>query len=141
MTDRWASSEPGREPIDQGENGMAKNTIVHFEFMSSNPQRSREFYSKIFNWNYKDMGMGGYQMIETGGAPDGGLMEKPAEAPAASLNVYFHVDSIEETLKKVEAAGGRVINQKTEIPQMGWWAMFLDADGICVGIYESGQAD
>ena len=33
-------------------------------------------------------------------------MKKPAEAPHFALSQYFLVDSIEETLGKVEAGGG-----------------------------------
>jgi uncharacterized protein len=111
-------------------------TICHFEFMSNDPVKSRAFYSKIFSWEYQDMGMPGYTGIKTGAQLGGGLMAKPAEAPSPALNVYFYVESIEKTLGKVRAAGGNVIKEKTEIPGMGWWAMFMDPEGICLGIFE-----
>jgi hypothetical protein len=113
------------------------NGLCHFEFMSPNPGRSREFYSKIFSWKFNQAPeMGGYTMIETGAQPGGGMMEKPKEAPHPALNVYFMVDDVDAALTKVRGAGGKVINEKTPIPDMGSWAMFLDPDGICVGIFE-----
>lgn len=113
------------------------NTICHFEFMSTDPAKSREFYGKIFDWKFDDTRMPGYTMIQTGTDLGGGMMAKPAEAPAPALNVYIYVDSIDATLSKVRSAGGQIIAEKTPIPEMGAWAMFLDPDGICVGIYES----
>jgi len=64
-------------------------------------------------------------------------MKKPGEAPHFALSQYFLVDSIEETLGKVEGAGGKTGVPKMEIPNVGWWALFLDPDGIPVGIFES----
>ncbi len=112
------------------------NTICHFEFMSTDPAKSRDFYGKIFDWKFDDSMMSGYTMIQTGSDLGGGLMAKPAEAPAPALNVYIYVDSIEATLAKVRSAGGKIIAEKTPIPNIGAWAMFLDPDGISVGIFE-----
>ena len=33
-------------------------------------------------------------------------------------------------------AGGKVMNEKTALPGMGAWAMFIDPDGISIGVYE-----
>ena len=111
------------------------NTICHFEFVSSDPAKSREFYGKIFNWTFNADAMPGYTMVDTGGMPGAGIMAKPGEAPIG-LNVYIEVDSIEETTGKIRAAGGKVLFDKTPIPNVGHWAMFTDPDGICVGIFE-----
>jgi predicted enzyme related to lactoylglutathione lyase len=64
-------------------------------------------------------------------------MKKPTEAPQFALSQYFLVDSIEETLGKVEGAGGKIGVPKIEIPNLGWWALFFDPDGIPVSIFES----
>jgi predicted enzyme related to lactoylglutathione lyase len=114
------------------------NHLCHFEFMVSDSGRAKEFYGKVFDWTFRaDEGMAGYTMIDAGRAPGGGIMKKPDAAPQYGLSVYFCVDSIEETMAKVAKAGGRVIVQKMEIPNMGWWGLFADPDGIPVGIYEA----
>jgi len=113
------------------------NPLVHFELMVSDVERAKEFYGKIFDWEFKtDDGMPEYSMINTGAEPGGGLMKKPAEAPQFALTQYFQVDSIEETLGKVEAAGGKPAMPKMEIPEIGWWSMFFDPDGIPVMIFQ-----
>ena len=57
-----------------------------------------------------------------------------AGAPAA-LNVYFGVADLDRTLHDAVEAGARVIVPRTEIPP-GWFAMFLDLDGIPVGVMQ-----
>ena len=113
------------------------NPLCHFELMVSDVKKSQEFYGKIFDWEFKtDENMPDYTMISTGKEPGGGLMKKPAQAPQFALAQYFEVDSIEETLAKVEAAGGKPGIPKMEIPEIGWWAMFFDPDGIPVMIFQ-----
>jgi predicted enzyme related to lactoylglutathione lyase len=115
------------------------NPLCHFEFMVSDPDKSKEFYGKIFDWKFQTDEAMGYTMIDTGTEPGGGMMKKPNETPHFALGEYFLVDSIEDTLAKVEAAGGRLGVPKMEIPGMGWWALFFDPDGIPVGIFESAK--
>ena len=113
------------------------NPICHFEFMVTNDARSQEFYGKIFDWKFeKDDQAGGYTMIRIGQEPEGGMMNKPDQAPHPALNVYFMVDDLDTTLEKIKSAGGTVIVGRQEIPY-GWWAMFADPDGIPVGIFQS----
>jgi predicted enzyme related to lactoylglutathione lyase len=65
------------------------------------------------------------------------MMARPPMAPAAALNSYFEVKTIDGTLPKVIEAGGMVIVPKTEIPGVGWFAMFVDLDRIPIGIFET----
>lgn len=115
------------------------NQLCYFEFMVSDVEKSKEFYSRVFDWKFSDSKMPGprYINVDTGKEPMGGIMKKPAQAPMFALTSYFYVDSIDETLKKVSAAGGRVQMPKSEIPTIGWWALFMDPDNIPVMIYES----
>lgn len=76
-------------------------------------------------------------MIQTGSWPFGGLMKKPEGMPVnAALRVYVQVESIDETLKKAEAAGAKVEVPKMAEPGEGYFALFQDPDGIVLGIFE-----
>ena len=110
------------------------NPVGHFEFMINDPKKAREFYGKVFDWTFEDVP--NYTMIDTGREPKGGMMKKPDQAPCCSLNVYFHVADLDDSLRRVEGAGGTVLIGTTEI-ETGWWAMFLDPDGIPVGLYQT----
>lgn len=111
-------------------------SLCHFEFMSNDPDKCRSFYAKVFGWEFDDASMPDYTMIKTPQEPGGGLMKRPDEAPAPMLNVYFLVDDIEATLANVSQAGGSVLVPKTPIPDVGSYAMFADAEGICVGLFQ-----
>lgn len=114
------------------------NPLCHFEFMVSDPKKAKEFYGKVFDWEFKtDESMPEYTMINTGTEPGGGMMKKPDEAPMFGISQYFLVDSIDETIEKAMAAGASPGIPKMEIPTVGWWAMFMDPDGIPVMIFES----
>lgn len=110
------------------------NSICHWELMVNDPARAKQFYRRIFDWKF-DEAYPGYTMITTGGVA-GGMMARPAQSPMAALNTYFQVDDLADTLRRVVEAGGQVIVPKTEIPP-GWFAMFLDLDGIAIGIVET----
>ena len=118
---------------DASREGMS-NPLVHWELMVGDPARSKAFYRRVFGWSLSEYGPG-YTMIDTGTPPGGAVMAKPSGAPFAALNVYFEVAELDRTLREVVEAGGRVIVPKTEIPP-GWFAMFLDPDGISVGIMQ-----
>jgi predicted enzyme related to lactoylglutathione lyase len=114
------------------------NHVCYFELMVSDTEKTKAFYGKVFDWKFSEYeGMPGYVNIDTGKEPMGGIMKKPAEAPSFNLSVYFYVDSIDETLEKVGSAGGSILFPRTEIPNIGWWALFMDPDGIPVMLYEN----
>ncbi|HEU4726820.1 MAG TPA: VOC family protein [Kofleriaceae bacterium] len=102
--------------------------------------KAKQFYARVFGWRFDDTRFPGYTIIDTGGEPAGGMMARPPSSPAAALNNYFEVDDAGETLRKVVEAGGTVIVPKTEIPRVGWFAMFLDPDQIPIGILQPTKA-
>ncbi|KAG7287164.1 hypothetical protein NEMBOFW57_006669 [Staphylotrichum longicolle] len=70
--------------------------------------------------------------------PEGVATVADAAHPAkAAVLTSFFVPSIEETLKKVEDAGGRVHVPKTAIAggSMGYFARFIDSEGNLQGIW------
>jgi uncharacterized protein len=79
-------------------------------------------------------------MISTGAEPGGGMMVKPAAAPMPALNVHFQVASVDRTVVQAVEAGAKVVVPKTEVPGVGWFAMFVDPDGIPIGVFENKAA-
>jgi len=53
------------------------------------------------------------------------------------LLVYLATDDIDATLATVEAHGGKTVLPKTEIPHVGWWAVFTDPTGNHLALYTS----
>ena len=56
---------------------------------------------------------------------------------ATSPVLTVGVDSIDESLKKVEAEGGTIVRPKTAVPGMGAFAYFKDTEGNVLGVWES----
>jgi uncharacterized protein len=132
------SRRPGRRRGGDGkETGVMGNPLCHWELMVSDVKKAKAFYGKVFEWKFDDKSMPGYTVIQTGREPGGGMMAKPPEAPCCALSQYFLVEDIEKTLAKAVKAGGKVAVPKTPIPGVGSFAMLLDPDGICVGIFRN----
>ncbi len=114
------------------------SSLCHFEFMTDDVSRCRQFYGTVLDWEFDDQAMPGYTLVRTGSEPGGGLMQRPASAPRPCFIVYFMVDDIPATLRKAEQAGGRVLKAETPIPNVGAFAVFSDPDGNAIGIFKSG---
>jgi predicted enzyme related to lactoylglutathione lyase len=50
------------------------------------------------------------------------------------------VESIDDSLKQIESAGGSTVTPRTEIPGMGAFAYFKDSEGNVVGLWETPPA-
>jgi uncharacterized protein len=122
--------------------------VMHFEIPFDNKSRAMKFYSESFGWKLTDMPQMDYviaqsspvdenQMPKEPGAINGGLFQRPKEAPHPVL--YVGVASIDQALKKVENAGGKVITPNTPIPGMGAYARIADSEGNIIGLFQSGQ--
>ncbi len=116
---------------------MSKRNVVHVEIPAANVEAAGKFYQELFNWKLQHMPEMNYTMWEAGDGTGGGLPAVSDDAPAGLVLVYIHSDDIEADLKKVEKLGGKVIHQKTEIPQMGWFGIFQDPTGNTIGLYTS----
>lgn len=112
------------------------NPIIHWEFVVPDAARARAFYRKIFDWRFDDQAFPGYTIIDTGHDPDGALTSQPRPLPMAGLNTYFEVSDLRHTLTNVLELGGKILVPRTEIPNVGIYAMFADPDGVAVGVLQ-----
>ncbi len=122
--------------------------VVHFEITVDDLGRAKEFYGSSFEWDLQDMqfGEGTYTTVTTvpvddkmmpkePGAINGGMMLRSPDIPSPVVTV--NVDSIDDALKRIEAAGGSVVQPRQEIPDMGAFAYFRDTEGNTLGLWES----
>jgi predicted enzyme related to lactoylglutathione lyase len=120
--------------------------VVHFEIPFDDKKRAMKFYAEAFDWKLTDMAEMSYVMAETvavnekqmprePGAINGGLFQRPKEAPHPV--VYVGVSSVDQALKKAQAAGGKVVTPRTPIPGMGAYARVTDTEGNVVGLFET----
>ena len=124
------------------------NPVVHFEMPAENRQRMADFYSKTFGWQTQMLGkdMGNYVIATTTesdekgpkkpGAINGGFFTKTDDMPAQYPSVVVAVDDINESMKKVMKAGGKVLGEPMEIPGVGQYVSFFDTEGNRVSMLQ-----
>ncbi len=123
-------------------------TVQYFEIPADDVNRAQEFYKKVFGWNMQkwndpEKPEQDYWMFETKddkGNPGlgGGMMKR--QSPQHTVTNYITISSIEEYASKIEQSGGKVIMPKTEIPNMGFFAICLDSENNMFGIYEDNKS-
>jgi uncharacterized protein len=111
---------------------------VHFEILGEDPARLGEFYRAVFNWEIASWdGPQGYWLATTGLEGDrginGGFMHRHFPQPVINT---VGVASLEETLAKVEQAGGSLVQGPHEIPGVGLHAYCQDPEGILFGVLQ-----
>jgi uncharacterized protein len=123
-------------------------TVEYFQIPADNINRAREFYKKVFGWEMQKWSNSEnseqeYWMFQTKddeGNPGlgGGLMKR--QSPQHTVTNFITVSSIEEYSSKIEQSGGKIVMPKTEIPNMGFFSVFLDSENNMFGIYEDNKS-
>lgn len=131
---------------------MNMNPVVHFEMPAEDKKRMSKFYTKAFGWQTKQLGpeMGEYVLVTTTevdeemmpkkpGAINGGFFQKTDDELSQYPSIVIQVDDIKESMKKVEEAGGKVLGEPMEIPNVGWYVSFFDTEGNRVSMMQPGS--
>jgi predicted enzyme related to lactoylglutathione lyase len=129
---------------------MQKNTVSHFEFYADNPDQLAKFYTSMFDWQVTPVPSMDYRMIHTGetdaqgmlkqpGAINGGIAKRPDGFRVNGAVAYAMVDSIEQAVERAKSLGAKVTKDKTPVPGMGWFAMFLDPEGNNFAVFKADE--
>lgn len=117
-------------------------TLVHFDISADNINRARTFYEQIFGWKFIDTdGPVPYQLIQTtdsqGNPGIGGGIAKRIKDDEGGITNFIGVENIDDYLKKVEEAGGTIIDAKMPVPGYGFLAVCRDTEGNRFGLWEN----
>jgi len=130
------------------------NPVVHFEMPAEDRQRMADFYTKAFGWQTNILGpdMGGYVTVATGendergmaknpGTINGGFYQKTEDPFSHAPSVVIAVDDIQQAMKKVEDAGGKIVGgskpgEPDNIPGVGLYISFKDTEGNRVSLLQ-----
>ncbi len=116
---------------------MSKRNVVHVEIPAKEVEAASKFYQDLFGWKIESVPEMNYTMWEDGSGFGGGFTEVSKDTPAGRVLVYIDSDDIEADLKKVVELGGKVLQEKMEIPQTGWFGIFQDPTGNVLAVYKS----
>lgn len=116
--------------------------VIHFELPVDDIERASRFYKDVFGWDTQGGDPEeGYWLVTTGPGDspgiDGGFI---ARKFAPQLVNVVDVDSVDDAVKRAEAAGAKLVRPKDEIPNVGWVAYIEDTEGNTVGLFESASA-
>jgi predicted enzyme related to lactoylglutathione lyase len=114
------------------------NPFVHLELNTVDPDKAKDFYRQLFDWQMDDMPMaqGTYTLIKTGKDPGGGLMKHPMPGAPSQWLPYVGVDDIHAATEKAKALGATVLVPPGEIPNVGWFSIFLDPTGAALALFK-----
>lgn len=111
------------------------NPVNWFEIPVKDIRRAGKFYEKVFDHKLTpekwEQYMTAFFPMEQGAPGAGGmLVEGETYEPShAGTVIYFSVDDIEETLRRINANGGKTLLPKKSIGEYGFIAHFEDTEG------------
>src|SRR5215471_9298022 len=143
------TSKPRTRNIQQGENPMgsqmkhAAGNFCWFELGTSDQNASKEFYTELFGWRFKDSPlppeMGGVYTTLTKDDKDVGAMYHlgpQMEGVPPHWMLYVAVDSADEAAAKVVELGGQALCPPFDVMEHGRMVIFKDPTGATLSVWE-----
>ncbi|WP_346960407.1 VOC family protein [uncultured Arthrobacter sp.] len=111
------------------------------DLMTSDTEQAKSFYGDLFGWTFEtgdEVKYGGYITAAKNGKSVAGLMQKMAEQAGSPdvWSTYLRADDAAATAEAVKAHGGQVYLEPMDVPEQGKMAMFADATGASIGVWE-----
>lgn len=96
--------------------GNTHEKLSYVEFQAKDLEATKSFFTKVFGWKFQDYGPD-YTAFENEGL-DGGFFrsDKFADTANGSALLVFYSQTLEQTLAKVEAAGGDIVKPIFSFP-------------------------
>jgi predicted enzyme related to lactoylglutathione lyase len=118
---------------------------TYFDLTVKDVGKARAFFESVFGWRFERFPMPyEYYRIRTGapGKPgnDGGIgATKDAKVGGGNplTQVTVPVPNTDDSVANVQRAGGHVIEDKTPIPGIGWYATCAEPGGLMFGMIQA----
>ena len=122
--------------------------VKAFDIPVDDMKRAQRFYHEVFGWKITPIpGSGGnfhaaqtVPVDENGdpkvpGGINGGFFQRGTDDLEGTL-LEINVPSIDEYLKKIESAGGKLVKAKSPILDIAFFAVIKDTEDNIVGLWE-----
>jgi predicted enzyme related to lactoylglutathione lyase len=115
------------------------NPFVHVELNTTDVDKAKGFYSKLFGWKLEDVPMEKmtYTMIGVGEGTGGGMMKQPMPGAPSVWIAYVLVDDIVAATKKAMSLGATVLHEVTPVMDMGSFSIIADPTGAHLGLWQT----
>lgn len=122
---------------------LQTHAINWFEIPVDDFDRAKMFYDRIFDYDMPVMEMGPARMgmlpFDRSRGGIGGAIVKTEDFLPTRQGTLVYLnggDDLTTVLRRVDAAGGKVLLEKTQItPEIGYYATFLDVEGNKVALH------
>ena len=116
------------------------NPIQWVEISTTDIERAKAFYAKVFNLEFQYIEMPDSKMYMFGEADkvgsSGCLVQSSANKPSPDGTVvYFVCEDVGVEASRVEEAGGQLTVPKTDIGEFGFFAQCIDTEGNRIGMH------
>ena len=119
------------------------NPVVHWEFMSKEPEMVADFYANIFGWKVTHKPEWNYRLVDTEGGEhtvNGGIVKPEKSGPwPGNMVLYILVDDLAPYRKKIVDAGGKIHVEDQEVSGLGHLCLFTDPEGRMNGLWKPNQ--
>jgi uncharacterized protein len=113
--------------------------VSYLRIPAVDPGRSAAFYAAVFGWTIG--GDPGRPSFADGTRHViGHFMSDLAAAEDAGVRPYVYVESVDDTIARIEAQGGELVNAAYPEGEL-WVATFRDPAGNIVGIWQMGPRE
>jgi len=121
------------------------NKVSHFEIPFDDQARAEKFYSEVVGWEINKFGDMDYWIAKTcnsdqnmkpvePGAINGGLLKR--DETGKNPVIVIDVPNMEEHLKKIETAGGKIVMPTIPIGDFGLYSRVADTEGNVIGVWQ-----
>jgi predicted enzyme related to lactoylglutathione lyase len=120
----------------------APGTFCWAELVADNADIAKEFYSKLFGWNFADMPIGDgkvYSMASVNGKDAGAMYQMWSEQKEQGVPThwasYVSVSNVDEAVKEAQLLGGGTIVGPMDVFDAGRLAI-LEPTGAAVSLWQ-----
>jgi predicted enzyme related to lactoylglutathione lyase len=115
------------------------NPFVHVELNTTDVDKAKAFYGKLFEWTLEDIPMGdlAYTMIKVGKGTGRGMMKQLIPGAPSSWLAYVEVADIKAATQKAKSLGATIMKDVTEVMGMGWLTILTDPTGAMLGLWQT----
>ena len=118
---------------------------TYFDLSVRDLGAARRFFETVLDWRFEPFAMPyPYYRIQAGPMAEPGIdggMGAAADAPLTAgrpmTQLTVPVPDLGAAMLRVHNAGGRVVEPRTPIPGVGWYATCAEPGGLCFGLIQA----
>ena len=112
------------------------NPFSYCELHTNDPAGARAFYGALFDWKLETQKTpwGEYTEIKTADGPEGGLMK--SQDGGSHWLTYVRVADLVSSTAKARQLGAKVLQEKVEVADVGWFSLLQDPTGATFAMWE-----